>query len=185
MIFLLYKSFTKTLKNISSRDVGVELLRSDRETPDRVVWGQGELRGLAETEILENIGEHQEDSILGHNLSNTFPLSVWERLEPLVLGFNYSFVLILTNKTWTTRPLSRNLSGRKFSGSIHISFLRWREYRFIWTKLPAIKVILGHSLPPRVCWPAGRVRSPTVTGWGIFRGGAMGRTEARRDTWRW
>ena len=29
MIFLLYKSFTKTLKNISSGDVGVELLRSD------------------------------------------------------------------------------------------------------------------------------------------------------------
>ena len=31
--------------------------------------------------------------------------------------------------------------------------------------------------------PAGKMKSPTVTSDGIFLGGAMGRTEARRDTW--
>ena len=30
--------------------------------------------------------------------------------------------------------------------------------------------------------PAGKVKSPTLTVFGIFLGGAMGRTEARRET---
>ena len=126
-------------------------LRSNCQSSNTFQRRNWVLRWCFQSEFLKNQWKHQEHSVpacsmtifsqnasfalLGHWLPKAAPLASGKWKQPRILENMWPKIL-LTNQTttWITFPSSKNLSGRKISGSPQCWRFRCKPYRLTFSK---------------------------------------------------